>query len=67
MVNVLNDYFDYRRGLDRPGVGTIEYRPHPIVHNILTPGFTSAYGLVTGIMGLALAVLATIMGRPDAL
>lgn len=64
MVNVLNDYFDYRLGLDRPGVGTVEYRPHPIVHGILSPRGTLAYGLAAGLAGLSLAGLAVALGRP---
>jgi 1,4-dihydroxy-2-naphthoate octaprenyltransferase len=67
MVNVLNDYFDYSLGLDRPGVGTVEYRPHPIVHGILTPQATLAYGLSVGLAGLALAGVAVALGRPLAL
>ena len=67
MVNVLNDYFDYSLGLDRPGVGTVEYRPHPIVHGILSPQATLAYGLSVGLAGLALAGVAVALGRPLAL
>jgi len=64
MANVLNDYFDYGHGLDRPGVGTVEYRLHPIVHRILTPRGTLAYGLAVGLAGLSLAGLAAALGRP---
>jgi 1,4-dihydroxy-2-naphthoate octaprenyltransferase len=54
-ANVLNDYFDYRYGVDRPGVGTTVYRPHPIVTGILSPTATLAYGFAWGLAGLALA------------
>ncbi|MCE4628596.1 MAG: UbiA family prenyltransferase [Desulfurococcales archaeon] len=64
MVNVLNDYFDWKLGLDRPGVGTVEYRPHPVVHKILTPQGTFLFGLGSGLAGLALAAITVYMGRP---
>ena len=56
-ANVLNDYFDYRYGVDRPGVGTTVYRPHPIVAGVLSPTATLGYGLAWGFAGVALAAL----------
>jgi len=67
MVNVLNDYYDTKRGLDRRGVGTVEYRPHPILHQILSPGETLVLGLISGIVGLTLAALVWYLGRPLAI
>ncbi|MCE4617706.1 MAG: UbiA family prenyltransferase [Desulfurococcales archaeon] len=64
MVNVLNDYFDYKMNVDRPGAGTVQYRPHPIVHGILSPTGTFLFGTGVGVAGLALALLVTLMGRP---
>jgi 1,4-dihydroxy-2-naphthoate octaprenyltransferase len=66
-VNLANDYFDYRSGVDRPGVGTVEYRPHPVVHGILGPGGTLAYAVATGLAGLAIGLLITLQGRPLAI
>ncbi len=66
-VNVINDYFDTVRGVDRPGTGTTEYRPHPIVHNILTPNATLAYGLALGFTALAIGALISLAGRPYAI
>lgn len=63
LVNVTNDYFDYNRGVDRPGAGTVAYRPHPIVHGILSPRATLAFGLSLGSTGLALAFLLAAQGR----
>ncbi|MCE4607198.1 MAG: prenyltransferase [Desulfurococcales archaeon] len=67
MVNVLNDYYDTKRGLDRRGVGTVEYRPHPILHQILSPGETLVLGIISGIAGLILAALVWYLGRPLAI
>ena len=66
MVNLLNDYYDYSMRIDRPGVGTVEYRPHPIVHGILTPRSTLLYGLAAGAAGLGLAAYASL-SRPYAI
>ena len=37
VANWLNDYFDYVKGVDRLETGTVMYRPHPLVENILIP------------------------------
>lgn len=34
-TNLLNDYFDVRRGVDRPGAPTARYRPHPHLYGQL--------------------------------
>ncbi|BEP17772.1 1,4-dihydroxy-2-naphthoate octaprenyltransferase [Pyrofollis japonicus] len=62
-ANVLNDYFDYRYGVDKPGTGTVIYRPHPIFANILTPQATLAYGIGLGLAGTILALI-TWAARP---
>ncbi len=67
MANVLNDYYDTRRGLDRRGVGTVEYRPHPILHGILSPRETALMGFASGLTGLILALLVLAMNRPLAI
>jgi 1,4-dihydroxy-2-naphthoate octaprenyltransferase len=66
-VNVWNDYFDYRYGVDKPGVGTTVYRPHPIYAGILTPKQTIIYGTLLGALALVIGILITVMGRPFAL
>ncbi len=63
LVNVTNDYFDYNRGVDKPGAGTTIYRPHPIVHGILSPRATLTFGLALGSTGLALAFILALEGR----
>ena len=65
MVNVLNDYFDYKRGLDE-GAGTAVYRPHPVIHGIYGEAGTLMLGLVLGFAALGMA-LAVFPVRPLAL
>lgn len=36
-TNLLNDYFDHRRGLDTPDSPTAKYRPHLLLENKLSP------------------------------
>ncbi len=64
MVNILNDYYDTRYGVDRPEAGTAKYRPHPLIHGILTPGQVFAMGAVSGLLGLALGLYIAVNGRP---
>ena len=63
LVNVTNDYFDYSRGVDKPGAGTTMYRPHPIVHGILSPKATLSLGLSLGSLGLATAFILALQDR----
>jgi len=37
--NVLNDYFDFRKGIDKPGAPTTLYRRHPLIEGDLSPAF----------------------------
>lgn len=36
-TNLINDYFDYKSGVDRPGAPTTLYRPHPLVQGLIAP------------------------------
>lgn len=36
-INLLNDYFDFKHGVDDPGVATTQYRSHPLVEGKMTP------------------------------
>ncbi|MEM4035849.1 MAG: 1,4-dihydroxy-2-naphthoate octaprenyltransferase [Fervidicoccaceae archaeon] len=67
MTNVVNDYFDFARGVDRPGAGTTIYRPHPIVHGLLSPRETLVYGLSFGALAMVVALALYAMSRPLAL
>ncbi len=67
-ANLVNDYYDWRRGVDRPGVGTAEYRPHPILHGILAPRSLAslAASLATASI-LAAATVSLLAERPLAI
>lgn len=71
-TNLINDYFDYQSGVDRPGAPTTLYRPHPVVQGLIAPKAVLAvsgvlYGLA-GAIGLyliwlkGLAVLWFVLG-----
>lgn len=64
MVNILNDYYDTLYGVDRPEAGTAKYRPHPLIHGIVTPGQLFAMGAASGLLGLALGLYIAVNGRP---
>ena len=34
--NMLNDYFDYKAGLDTPDYARVQYGPHPIVSGLMS-------------------------------
>lgn len=57
-TNLINDYFDYKSGVDRPGAPTTLYRPHPLVQGMISPQAVlwvslGLYG-ISGLIGLYL-------------
>jgi 1,4-dihydroxy-2-naphthoate octaprenyltransferase len=60
-TNLINDYFDYKSGVDRPGAPTTLYRPHPLVQGLISPQAVLwvSVGLyaIAAIIGLALIAL----------
>lgn len=61
-TNLINDYYDYKSGVDRPGAPTTLYRPHPLVQGLISSRAVLAvswalYGISGGI-GLFLIWLA---------
>jgi 1,4-dihydroxy-2-naphthoate octaprenyltransferase len=60
-TNLINDYFDYKSGVDRPGAPTTLYRPHPLVQGLISPQAVLwvSVGLyaIAAIIGLALLAL----------
>lgn len=73
-MNLINDYFDFIHGVDRPEVATAAYRPHPLVEGTMKPhqiliASLVLYALAVGIAiylslfrGWVVAVLAAIGG-----
>jgi 1,4-dihydroxy-2-naphthoate octaprenyltransferase len=60
-TNLINDYFDYKSGVDRPGAPTTLYRPHPLVQGLISPQavlwVSAGLYAIAAIIGLALIVL----------
>ncbi len=50
-TNLINDYFDYKSGVDRPGAPTTLYRPHPLVQGLISPRAVLSVSL--GLYGVA--------------
>lgn len=50
-TNLINDYFDYKSGVDRPGAPTTLYRPHPLVEGLISP--RGVLGVSLGLYGIA--------------
>lgn len=50
-TNLINDYFDYKSGVDRPGAPTTLYRPHPLVEGLISP--KGVLGVSLGLYGIA--------------
>ena len=62
-MNLLNDYFDFRHGVDKPNVATAQYRPHPLVEGTMSPRQIMAGVIVCySIAGLIALYLATMVG-----
>jgi 1,4-dihydroxy-2-naphthoate octaprenyltransferase len=60
-TNLINDYFDYKSGVDRPGAPTTLYRPHPLVQGLISPQAVLWVSLglyaIAALIGLALISL----------
>ncbi len=67
MVNLLNDYFDTKYGVDRPGAGTVEYRPHPLIHGFMSSSQVAGLGFGLGLLGLAIGTYIALSSRVLAL
>jgi len=50
-TNLINDYFDYKSGVDRPGAPTTLYRPHPLVQGLIPSH--AVLGVSLGLYGIA--------------
>ncbi len=63
--NMLNDYFDYKAGLDTPDYARVQYAPHPIVGGLMSERtLLAGAGVLLGIDALLAAVLTWLRGWP---
>lgn len=58
--NLLNDYTDYKRGVDEDNYYRSQYGPQPLVHGLMTTRQLLTYAAVTGLIAL-MAGLALIL------
>ncbi|MEJ2588326.1 MAG: 1,4-dihydroxy-2-naphthoate octaprenyltransferase [Deltaproteobacteria bacterium] len=56
-VNLMNDYFDYRSGVDIAGVATTQYRPHPLAEGKIYPVSVLWVSIALFSLGAALGIL----------
>ena len=60
-TNLINDYYDVKNGVDTVQAATAQYRPHPLVENLISPEQVRwmAYGLfvLAALVGIYLAVV----------
>ena len=54
--NLLNDYTDYKRGVDQDNYYRSQYGPQVLVHELMTPRQLLTYAAVTGFIALAAGI-----------
>ncbi len=54
--NLLNDYTDYKRGVDQDNYYRSQYGPQVLVHELMTPRQLLTYAAVTGLVALAAGI-----------
>lgn len=59
-MNLMNDYFDFTHGVDRPQVATAIYRPHPLVQGVSKPKEVLATAGVIYALAIGVAVYLSI-------
>jgi 1,4-dihydroxy-2-naphthoate octaprenyltransferase len=59
-TNLLNDYYDHKHGVDRPGSATAQYRRHPILSGLFTPRQVLTGSVALYAVGGVLAVVLTL-------
>jgi len=60
-TNVINDYFDYKYGVDKNGAPTTKYRPHPIVAGFLSPRDTLIFAIILLSIGTTIGLYLTYL------
>lgn len=59
--NLVNDFTDYKKGIDKDNYYRSQYGPQPLEHGLLTPRQHLAYIMVTGAVALACGVYITVV------
>jgi 1,4-dihydroxy-2-naphthoate octaprenyltransferase len=66
--NLLNDYTDYNRGVDKDNYYRAQYGPQPLAHGLMTKrqhltyaGVTSAIALILGLILVAMTNMRTLL------
>ena len=59
--NLLNDYTDYRRGVDQDNYYRSQYGPQVLVHELMTQRQLLTYAAVTGLIALAAGLVLIIL------
>ncbi len=62
--NLLNDYWDYREGVDTDNYFRAQYGPHPIIAGLMTPRRLLAWSVGTGLVATFIAAYLTLMRGP---
>lgn len=65
--NLLNDYTDHRRGVDKDNYYRAQYGPQPLEHGLMTEKQLLTYAAVTGLLALAAGAYLVISNGPLAL
>jgi 1,4-dihydroxy-2-naphthoate polyprenyltransferase len=59
--NLLNDFTDYKRGVDQDNYYRSQYGPQPLVHGLMTKRQHLAYAAVTGAIALLMGIILVVM------
>lgn len=65
--NLLNDYTDYVRGVDKDNYYRAQYGPQPLEHGLMTKRQLLTYAVVTGLLALACGLVLVAWRGPLAL
>jgi 1,4-dihydroxy-2-naphthoate octaprenyltransferase len=65
--NLLNDYTDYVRGVDKDNYYRAQYGPQPLEHGLMTKRQLLTYAAVTGLLALACGLVLVVWRGPLAL
>jgi 1,4-dihydroxy-2-naphthoate octaprenyltransferase len=65
--NLLNDFIDYVRGVDKDNYYRAQYGPQPLEHGLMTKRQLLTYAAVTGLLALACGLILVAWRGPLAL